>query len=305
MKNQFFETLHIFKIRLQQTPLLLGWLIVGPLVAFYQDGWMGLVFGLVNIALIGIYALVIRLNTSDSVESEPVKHPVMELALALILLGVFLLIHLLDFGVLDIQPLQSWVRGFFLEIGRWVYAQEIVPVWAKQDVYMAFSSTLKNLIPTLLVFLFLAYGHRAMGLTRPHWRLTAMLVGITTLFGLFTGIPSRAPLGQVIALYFIGILVNALPEELFFRGLLLPRLEKVFANPLNALVVSAILFNAMHIPIEIYHGASFPMAILHIFSIGYPSGLIWGYLCLRTRSILPGMFWHAANLNLGFILMNY
>jgi len=86
--------------------------------------------------------------------------------------------------------------------------------------------------------------------------------------------------------------------------MLLPRLEKVFANPLNALVVSTLLFNALHLPIALRNGVSLPLAVLDIFSIGYPSGLIWGYLYLRTRSILPGVFWHAANLNLGFIMMS-
>jgi membrane protease YdiL (CAAX protease family) len=108
----------------------------------------------------------------------------------------------------------------------------------------------------------------------------------------------------VLGLYGIGILVNALPEELFFRGLLLPRLERVLGSSLNALVLSALLFNALHVPIEIANGASLPVALLGVFGIGYPSGLIWGYLYVRTRSIVPGTLWHAANGNLGFLLLD-
>jgi membrane protease YdiL (CAAX protease family) len=108
----------------------------------------------------------------------------------------------------------------------------------------------------------------------------------------------------VLVLYGIGILVNALPEELFFRGLLLPRLERAFGDSLNALVVSALLFNALHVPIEISRGVSPLMALLGILSIGYPSGLIWGYVYLRTRSIVPGALWHAANGQLGFLMMD-
>ena len=78
-------------------------------------------------------------------------------------------------------------------------------------------------------------GHKAVA----RLRLAAVLVGITAAFGLLTGVLLRAPLGQVLGLYAIGILINALPEELFFRGMLLPRLEKIFSNPLNALVISA------------------------------------------------------------------
>jgi hypothetical protein len=54
-------------------------------------------------------------------------------------------------------------------------------------------------------------------------------------------------------------------------------------------------FNALHIPIQIHNGVTPLTAILGIFSIGYPTGPIWGYLYLRTRSIIPGTLWHAAN----------
>jgi len=304
VKTRLSETIRAFKKCLLQTPLLLGWLVVGPLVALYKDGWIGFVFGLVNLALVGAYAALIRWMTPDSPRPHLVKRPVRELMLALGLFVLFLLTQMLDFRVWNIQPWQGWVRGLFQGVGQWVYGLEVLPMWAKQETYLAISSTLKQLLPTVLVFLVLGYGGRAMGLANPHWKLTTLLVGITAVFGGLTGILTRAPLAQVIALYGIGIFVNALPEELFFRGMLLPRLEKVFSNPLNALVVSALLFNALHLPIALRNGASLPLAILDIFSIGYPSGLIWGYLYLRTRSILPGVFWHAANLNLGFIMMS-
>jgi membrane protease YdiL (CAAX protease family) len=143
-----------------------------------------------------------------------------------------------------------------------------------------------------------------MGLTRLYWHLSAVLVGSAAVFGSLTGVLTRATIAQVLALTGIGIFVNALPEELFFRGLLLPRLEKVFSNPLNALVVAALLFNATHVPAALVNGAAPLNALLDVISIGYPSGLIWGYLYMRTRSILPGMFWHAANGNLGFLMMS-
>ncbi len=73
---------------------------------------------------------------------------------------------------------------------------------------------------------------------------------------------------------------------------------------MNALVLSAVFFNAIHVPIEMYHGASPWAALLGVFSTAYPSGLIWGYLYLRTRSIVPGTLWHAANVNLGFLMMS-
>lgn len=296
MFRQFLETL-------RETPLLAGWLVVGLLVAFFLDGWVGLAFGLINLFLLVLYALLIRWMTPDPPVPGNVKWPRLELALALGLFGLTLVVQLLDFEVWNIQPLQGWVRQFFTHLQVWFYSLRGIPAWAQQTLFMAFSTTIKQLIPTVSVIWLLKYRPREMGLAHPHWKLSTMLVGITAAFGLFTGVLFRAPFGQIVSLYLIGLFVNALPEELFFRGFLLPRLERFFKNPLNALVVSALLFNALHIPVDIHNGASPQMALLEVFSSAYPSGLIWGYLYLRTRSILPGTFWHAANVNLGFFMM--
>jgi membrane protease YdiL (CAAX protease family) len=78
----------------------------------------------------------------------------------------------------------------------------------------------------------------------------------------------------------------------------------VLGNPLDALVVSALLFSALHVPIELSRGTPLSTALLGIVSIGYPSGLLWGYLYLRTRSVLPGTLWRAANGSLGYILVS-
>ena len=270
VKNQVLEILYSFKTHLLKTPLLLGWLLIGSLVALYLDGWKGLAFSLINLSLIGLYALFIRWMTPKPPAPLAVGRPTLELVLTLGLFGLFLLVQLFDFGIWNIQPWQGHLRTFFLGIGTWVHRLIIFPEWIKQDIYLAATSTIKQLLPTLLMFLVLGYRRLAMGLARPHWKLTATLLGSTAAIGFFTGYLTRAPVAQVIALYGIGIFINALPEELFFRGLLLPRLEKIFANPLNALVVSALLFNTLHLPIALYNGESSPMALLGIFSIGYP-----------------------------------
>lgn len=289
---------HIW-MRLKETPLLLGWLVTGLLVTLLLEGWVGLGMGLVNLLLLGLYVLLIRRMTSGE-PAQPIKRPRLELAVALTILALVMAVQLLDFGVWTISPWHGWVSGFFARLNQWVYGLSL-PGWAQPGVFSAVSSTIKQLLPTLLAFCLLGCGRQAMGLARPHWRLTAVLVGITAVFGLLTGVLLRTPLVQVVGLYGIGILINALPEELFFRGLLLSRLEKFSTNPLNALVISALLFNAVHVPLEISRGAPVLTAVLGIFRVDYPTGLLWGYLYLRTRSILPGMFWHTANGHLGFL----
>jgi membrane protease YdiL (CAAX protease family) len=287
-----------------ETLLLIGWLALGALVTLFTEGWIGLGLGLVNMLLVGIYAIVIRWMTPDPPSPMEVKRPVSELVLALILLVLFLLTQLLHFGVWRVQPFYGWIGGFFQGVYRALASVPAIPSWALQDVFLAVSSSIKQLVPTLLAFWLCGYRCRDMGFAHPHWKLTAMLAGVTTAFGIITGVLTRAPPAQVLGLYGIGILVNALPEELFFRGLLLPRLERVLDSPSNALILSTLLFNALHVPIEIVHGTSSLIALLGVLGISYPSGLMWGYLYLRTRSIVPGIFWHAANGNLGFLMMD-
>ncbi len=302
--TEFFESARHLLRRLRETPLLLGWLIVGPLIALFIEGWIGLLFGLINILLTGFYALVIRRFTPNPAAAASVKRPLVETLITLLMLALFFFVHLLDFNLITLHPLNDWVHNFFAGLYRFAADIPWLPEWALTDVYLALSSTFKKLIPTILAVWLMGSIDASFGLKRPHWRLTGILVGLTALFGLATGVLLRAPLSEVLGLYIIGIFVNALPEELFFRGLLLPRLEKTLKKPLNALVISALLFSLLHIPILLYSGVPLSETLLGMFSIGETTGLIWGYLYLRTRSILPVTLWHAANANLGFIMMS-
>ena len=297
------NSLHELFSEVKSSKLLMAWLILGPVIAFLVQGVSGFASSIVNLIVVTLYALLIRGMTVK--QSKPVlKKEKIELWASLGLIGVFLLVQLFYFDVLKTEPFYSWVNGFHRETYIRVFGLDWVPEWAKMDLYLAATSTLKNLLPTAAVFIALGYKPDEMRLKTSHKKLSIILVAITTALGVATGYFFRRPFIEVLGLSFIGVLINALPEELLFRGLLLPRLENQLKNPMNALVVSAILFNALHLPINIYNGMSVLDAFLRIFALSYPSGLIWGYLYMRTRSIVPGVLWHAANMNLGFILFS-
>lgn len=289
--------------KLRGAPLLLGWLVIGPLVALLVSGTIGMVQALINLGLLGFWAVLIRWMTPDAPPPLPLRRPRRELLALLTLLALLFGVQLLDFEVITAQPFSNWVRDLriWLYTGTQQLASFGAPDWALHDLYNAASSAVKQLLPFGLLALAMGYGLRGMGLRPCCWRLTTMLLGLTIGLGLPFGVLFMAPLGQVLALYLVNLLINGLPEELIFRGLLLPRLAAALANPLNALVVAALLFNAIHIPIAIYNGTSGLMALLAVFSTSFPSGLIWGYLYLRTRSIIPGALWHTAHVNLGLI----
>ena len=292
-----------FWTRLRETPLLLGWLIVGPLFALALDGFAGLAMAALNIGMLGIYALIIRWLTPQAAPAVPIRRRSLELGLGLLFLAGFLVLQALEYTPAGNSPLgQTW-RGFIAGIYNGV-VQIGTPTAIVQDVFSSISSTIKETLPIILLSLALGYGLRAMGLRRASGRLIVVLIGLTVLLGLPFGVITRVPLQQALLAAFFSIFINALPEELVFRGFLLPRLEAILKNPLNALVLSAWLFNLSHVPIEIANGADAGTAIAQVFALTYPSGLLWGYLYLRTRSVIPGALWHAANVNLGTIFFN-
>jgi uncharacterized protein len=101
----------------------------------------------------------------------------------------------------------------------------------------------------------------------------------------------RAPEG-VLEATFAQIVVVALPEELFFRGYLLARLEQAFPPGRRllggglgvALVLSALLFALGHVLVD------FDLRRLAVF---FP-GLLFGWMRSATGSILAGVLCHAS-----------
>jgi hypothetical protein len=45
----------------------------GPLIALFTEGWIGLTFGLINVALLGFWAVLIRRMTPDRTKHEKLK----------------------------------------------------------------------------------------------------------------------------------------------------------------------------------------------------------------------------------------
>lgn len=75
-------------------------------------------------------------------------------------------------------------------------------------------------------------------------------------------------------------LVTPLSEELLFRGLIQPKLER-FMAPNEALIVQAALFSAAHLS---------PVILLTHFLLG----LAAGFVRRKTQSLLPSVLLHAA-----------
>lgn len=92
------------------------------------------------------------------------------------------------------------------------------------------------------------------------------------------------------AVLFLAI-VPAICEELAFRGFILSGLEHDF-KPWSAILISAFLFGFLHVLLSLFQQL-FNASLL---------GIVLGLLAVRSRSILPGMIFHAINNSLAIVL---
>jgi membrane protease YdiL (CAAX protease family) len=88
-------------------------------------------------------------------------------------------------------------------------------------------------------------------------------------------------------------LINGIPEELAYRGVILSRLMPWLGRPGNSLAISSMVFGLSHVPSYLAAGNSLGLS-LAIGLFGLLPGLLLGYVFYRTRSIWPGAIWHTS-----------
>jgi ABC-2 type transport system permease protein/sodium transport system permease protein len=89
----------------------------------------------------------------------------------------------------------------------------------------------------------------------------------------------------------------AVCEEFYFRGYLMGALQK-YAHPAAAIVISAFLFGAFHVI------ATSALSTERFLPSTF-MGLLLGWLCYRTQSVLPGMLLHATHNGLLLMVAYY
>jgi sodium transport system permease protein len=115
-----------------------------------------------------------------------------------------------------------------------------------------------------------------------HYGLTSLdLAANERVAGLLLSVHQKLPAGALIAAF----VVVAGFEELFFRGYLFSAL-RAGSGPAMAVIVSAVLFGFFHVLVTGAFGLErlLPSTLL---------GLVLGWVCLRSGSVLPAMLLHA------------
>jgi membrane protease YdiL (CAAX protease family) len=91
------------------------------------------------------------------------------------------------------------------------------------------------------------------------------------------------PMTTVVPMLLIAILAAPLSEEIAFRGYAMSLIRRRF-SPIAALIITSVIFAAVHLT----QGLSAPKLIVYFLA-----GLTFGFVALRTGSLLPAMAVHA------------
>ncbi|MCG0276002.1 MAG: hypothetical protein L5655_07570 [Thermosediminibacteraceae bacterium] len=83
--------LHFYK-RIKETPLLVGYIVVGLAITINLYGFKGLTLALKNLFLLLIWALIIRIMTEGSPEPVKIKNLKLELCIAFLYIGYLFII---------------------------------------------------------------------------------------------------------------------------------------------------------------------------------------------------------------------
>ena len=127
------------------------------------------------------------------------------------------------------------------------------------------------------------------------WSVTAGVVGVAALAGLWTVLGSLIPVGPnalpdirgvplwtVVPMLLVSIAAAPLTEEIAFRGYAMGLLRRQF-GPISAMVISSLMFAAAHLN----HGL-YPTKLIVYFLVGLGlAATVW-----RTGSLLPAMVVH-------------
>jgi uncharacterized protein len=116
------------------------------------------------------------------------------------------------------------------------------------------------------------------------------LMGSTTIFIPLLFIEDLSYIKSIVIYGMLFSIINALLEELLWRGLMLSSLKRSVST-LYAVLITSIGFGLLHISIGI------PVIMSLLFSLG---GLFYSFVVIKTKSIYPAIVFHFI-INLGMV----
>ena len=203
----------------------------------------------------------------------PVRRPIIESALCLSFVAVWMLYRLGEYlRLIVFPPLHCAACGDLMET--------IVP------------KTIEMVVAPLVLFLALRYSLRQLGLG---WPVRAWLPALLPLGGLLYWGLNHQTLAALLTRTFCFYLGAGLPEELMFRGFVQSRLEVLTKRPAWGIFLGGFVFGVSHLPIDL-HGtgwANWPNALETAFTYQMGVGLALGVAFQRAHNLWPLTLIHA------------
>lgn len=201
------------------------------------------------------------------IEMLPVRRPIIETALALALVLIWMLFRI----------------GQYTEVYR-------LPQLALLSVKDIFETIVPKLVEMVIVpvavWAALRYRPRELGL-RMSWRAwIPALVPVLALVALGLSNNQSREWWESCVYFFLGA---GLPEELLFRSILQPRLEALVKSPVWGLYLASFVFGASHLPINLSNASAnnWLSAFESAFTFQLSVGFALGFAFQRVRNILP------------------
>lgn len=278
------------------TPLLVVYAAMNMLAGVFEFGPSNVP---INLVLLVVYVSVIHFATRDRpVAVTPVHRPdarSRDIGFAVTVAVLqFAGVALFWFVIFRSGLVQSWAAD--------LRGAGVPALMASKAANAAIAIPLL-LLPTLLAIAAFRFPPGEVGLTATP-RDLLLGVGLAVI-GIVLGLSAvaaggqpgllweSAPVPAVTAAIAFQSLINGIPEELAYRGVIFSRLMPWLGRPGNSLAISSMVFGLSHVPMYLAGGNSLGLA-LAIGLFGLLPGLLLGYVFYRARSIWPGAIWHTS-----------
>jgi membrane protease YdiL (CAAX protease family) len=222
--------------------------------------------------IFGIMAAYWFFTRRREVETTRVRQPIIETAIALALVLIWMLFRIGQYTNLYALPEVNVAN-----------VRDVMDTVAPKLIEMV-------LIP-LALWLALGYRPRELGLRSLRWDWVPPLIPMAVL--MFVGLQNHAPVEWWNRLVYF-LFGAGVPEEFLFRGILQTRLVALVKNPSWGLYLAALVFGISHLPINLSNAqpdnwfSAFESAFTFQMSVGFALG----YAYYRVRSLPPLMILH-------------
>jgi membrane protease YdiL (CAAX protease family) len=277
------------------TPLLVVYAAVNVLAVVFE---FGLSSAPINLSLLVVYVSVIHFATKDRPTAVTAPHRPDARSRDI---GLAVTVAVLQFAGAAIFWFVIFRSGLVQSWAADLRGAGVPSLIASKAANAAIAVPL--LLPTLVAVVAFRFRAREVGLTATPRDL--LLGAVLAVIGIALGLSAVAAGGHpglvweswalpaVTAAIAIQSLINGIPEELAYRGVIFSRLMPWLGRPGNSLAISSMIFGLSHVPSYLAAGNSLGLS-LAIGLFGLLPGLLLGYVFYRTRSIWPGAIWHTS-----------